>query len=249
MPPFSSAAAMHLRGDLGKVLRVVDDAAHRVGGGVVDEALVDGPLVHAALRLIDRAPVEAAVFRFAVGRSRGQPRLLRGRQAVGGRIGDERIDGHLQRVELRDDVVVVLAEVGGVLPHHRRGGVAARTAGERDQCEGQEPHRSSFFRLIIAHLGPVAGCRPSHAQCTILAQRLAGARRRGRALRAPAREGPPRSRRCAGSQPGGGSAGVEPPVSFGRGCALDPGLLRFRCFATMPVEGCAPAAAVMVTGV
>ena len=95
----------HVGGDLGHAGGVVDDAGVGVALDVVDVGLVDRPGVDLALGavvgVVDRAVVEAEDLGGPVEVAAVEPRLLGGLEGVLGGVGDEGVEGRLQRLGRR----------------------------------------------------------------------------------------------------------------------------------------------------
>ena len=122
----------HVGGDLGHAGGVVDDAGGGVALDVVDVGLVERPGVDLALRpvvgVVDRAIVEAEGLGGPVQDTGVEPGLLGGREGVVGGVGDEGVDGRLQRLGRRGHVGVGREDEVGVGRGGREGGLVGEPA-------------------------------------------------------------------------------------------------------------------------
>ena len=76
------------------------------GGDIIDQPLVEGPGIHPALPIVDDGVAEAIGLGLHVGDAGGDPGGARGAEIVLGRLGEEGIDGELQRPRRIDGVRV-----------------------------------------------------------------------------------------------------------------------------------------------
>ena len=121
---------------------------------IVDQPLIERPGIHPAFPVVDDGVAEAEGLGLHVGHARRDPGGAGSAQIFLGRLGEQRIDGELERVRGRRGVFIGrLGEIGIGLEHVLGGGRRGRLGGRRrhpktkTECkEGKRPSNRGHLK-------------------------------------------------------------------------------------------------------